>query len=289
MPQSSNAVVSRRLARVALVVDDETHILEKMQTWLGKAGWDCVCVRTVSEALDASRDPTLTLALIDYRLDTGDDGIRLGRVFRQRRGLPFILFSGYLNIDLTVAAIKAGAADAIEKPLTETRLRESIERVANAQDRLTQSTGPDTALGGEDLSIHELAPARSRWSRMILRTCRAPTDPNTVALWAKFLNVSDRFVREVCFQCHVNMNSSCDLARFLRAIARSKATAARLEDHFTVGDDRTLNSLFRRAGLDRRARIISLHDFFNSQTFIPTTEPCLKELAHLAANSPFFF
>jgi len=286
MRRSSTAVViQQQPTRTVLVVDDEEHILEKIRTWLALAGWDCVCVRTVSEALDVSRGPALTLALIDYRLDTGDDGIRLGRVLRRRRGLPFILLSGFLDTDLAVAAIKAGAKDAIKKPLTEARLVESIEAAVAAQARLRFRTAHDA----EEVPVYELAPALTRWSRAILRTCRAPADPSTVALWVECLNVSNRFMREICLLCHVNVNASCDFARFVRAIARSRLTDEPLENQFTVADHRTLNCLFNKAGLNRRARTVDVQEFFINQTFIPTSRPCLRELTHMAANSPFFF
>jgi hypothetical protein len=64
----------------------------------------------------------------------------------------------------------------------------------------------------------------------------------------------------------------------------------RLDEHLAVRRDCTRRVLFRRAGLSPSARTVtSLHDFFRNQTFIPTTKSCLHTLAHMAANSPFFF
>jgi DNA-binding response OmpR family regulator len=70
--------------RVALVVDDEDHILDTVQTWLSKIGWGFRRATSVSQALRAAKDPSLTLALIDFRLEEGTDGIRLGRALRRR-------------------------------------------------------------------------------------------------------------------------------------------------------------------------------------------------------------
>lgn len=275
--------------RVALVVDDERPVLERVRTWLAGAGWDCVCARSVSEALHASRDPTLVLALIDYRLDSGCDGIRLGRVLRVRRGLPFVLFSGYMDTDLAVSAMRAGAFDAIEKPLTENRLLASLRGIAMATDWLPAhamvTADPE---GVQRLTVHELGSTARRWSRMILRTCRAPDDPYKISLWADFLNLGEGVVRGVCRFCHVTANNSCDLARFLRAISMSRTSSKPLAGHFTVGDDRTLAVLFAKAGLDRKIRTVGLREFLIKQTFISTSKPCLRELAHLAANSQFF-
>jgi FixJ family two-component response regulator len=291
MPRSGNVVVShQQFSRVALVVDDEAHVLAKVSGWLAKTSWKCVCVRTLSEAVSVSKDPTLTIALVDYRLDTGDDGIRLGRILRRRRGLPFVLFSGYLTIDLTVAAMRAGATDVIEKPLDEERLQVVVNAASRPKDWFPADDGGTAAQHRVDeLAADGLGSPTTRWAHMVLRTCHARADPHSVLSWAAFLTRGDWTVRECCRLCHVSANDSCDLARFLRAIARSRTTLQPLENHFAFGDQRTLGHLFKKAGLVRGIRTVALKDFLVKQTFIPTWKPCLRELAHLAANSPFFF
>lgn len=169
-----------REAGVALVVDDDPHVLETVHRWLARARWVCVSAASVSEALRLARDPSLSLALIDYRLDLGDVGVRLGSALRRRRALPFVLFSGHLNANVTVEAIRAGALGVLEKPLTEARVRESLLCVARAGPAALVSFFAPPPFQPEEPVGEELRPTAVRWAWMVLKACRAAYDPKTI-------------------------------------------------------------------------------------------------------------
>lgn len=279
-----NAHANLPAFRRALVVDDEEQVLITIALWLRAIGWECVCARTVCEALRASADPCLSLALVDYRLDIGDEGIRLGRALRLRRGLPFALVSGYLCPKVVVEAMKAGAFDVLEKPLSESGVRELLDKVSKMSDL----TMPPDSLGHNAIS-DDLRSVCSSWARMILKACDSRRDPRTVAIWGEAVARSSSSIDETCRLCGVKAKDSRDVARFLRAMAISRRTGATLRSYFEVDDHRTMLGLFERAGVPYNARSVMPQEFFRHQTFIVGSPPCLKELVHLVANSPLFF
>lgn len=276
--------------RIALVVDDEPHVRETVRLWLERLGWQCLCEASASGALRAVRNPHVQLAFVDYRLETGDVGVRLGRVLRRRWGLPFVLISGYLNTTIVVEAMKAGALDVIDKPLSVDKVSNALAGLPTSERKGSQINAQvNTLTRTEELLVNEIRPVTSRWARMVLKACCAREDPRTVPLWANGIGTSQGTIDEVCRLCGVRARDSRDLARFLRALALSRSKPAPLSTYLAVADERTVDGLFRRAGVPRSVRSVSLQEFLARQTFIPTSRPCLRELAHLTANSPLFF
>ena len=74
----------------------------------------------------------------------GMDGLQLMHELAQRSvRLPVVLISGHADVQMAVAAVKAGAEDLIEKPINDTELIAAINRcLAQATERLSlgQST-----------------------------------------------------------------------------------------------------------------------------------------------------
>jgi hypothetical protein len=105
---------------------------------------------------------------------------------------------------------------------------------------------------------------------------------------AKAGGVSTSVYRKTCRACDVRARHLRDLIRFLRALSRSKEDGSLLRSHL-AGDPETLVSLFDRAGLPLDSRFVPLPTFIRNQKFIPPTNRCLRELAHMAANDSLFF
>jgi CheY-like chemotaxis protein len=273
-----------------LVVDDEATVRLTVSSWLGSAGWNVVCAESPPEALRAAKDPGLVLAVVDYRFDNQDEGIRLGRALRRRWGIPFLLISGYLDTTVVVNAMKAGALDVVDKPLSAPRFLAVLDRAMKDASRFQSAVELTAPIPGQaEASASELRAATIRWSRLVLKACNAPVDPRTVPLWGHLVGVSAGTIEETCRLCDVKPIESRDLGRMLRAMAISRATSTAVRVHLDVADERTLDGLLDRAGLRWDSAEVSLRSFFASQKFVPVSRQCLRELAHLCANSPLFF
>jgi len=135
--------VSRRSAdRVGgshvLCVDNETAVLEGMEALL--QGWGCKVDTArdydgvVAQFRESSKVPDL--ALIDYHLDAGADGIRTMRLLEQLWGtrVPCIVITADHTQDARNAAEKLGYA-LLRKPVKPAALRALMGSVLSMQDR----------------------------------------------------------------------------------------------------------------------------------------------------------
>jgi two-component system response regulator PilR (NtrC family) len=111
----------------ALVVDDETDILDLIRITLGRMGIDCTCAGDLAEARRLLATRSFDLCLTDMRLPDGS-GIDLVRdIGEQRPELPVAMITAHGNMESAVAAMKAGAFDFVAKPLDLQVLRRLVE------------------------------------------------------------------------------------------------------------------------------------------------------------------
>jgi CheY-like chemotaxis protein len=285
-PRTARSGRSGRRVSV-LVVDDEAVVLGRIRRWLEQGSMDAFCVQTAVEAMRVASDSRLDIALVDYRLDATTDGVRLGGSLRRDFGVPFILISGFLDTTVTVQAMRAGALDVVDKPLDPERLLSAVDRALAVHVDNGPSVGNRVAPPAA-VSPCEPRSTALKWARMLLEVCGADGDPRTMPLWGQMINTSPGTIRETCRVCGVRPHDARDLARFLRALSRNRSASVPLRTYFNVADERTLDHLFDRAGIPRDVRTMTLPAFLLAQGFVRTSSPCLQELGHLAANSPFF-
>ncbi|MCW5803567.1 MAG: response regulator [Deltaproteobacteria bacterium] len=101
-----------------LVVDDDEGVLRAMRRGLERAQKVVDIASNRTDAHRIARRLVPDLAIIDFRL-CGHSGIDVLRELRAvHTGLRAVLISGYLTIDLTVDAVKAGAELVFAKPVT---------------------------------------------------------------------------------------------------------------------------------------------------------------------------
>ena len=109
-----------------LVADDQADVQQALKLALKRAGYQ---VALASDPTTAEREARagVDLALVDmnYSRDTtsGREGLSLiGTLRKLDPELPIVAMTAWGSIDLAVAALKAGAADFIEKPWDNARL-----------------------------------------------------------------------------------------------------------------------------------------------------------------------
>jgi two-component system, LuxR family, response regulator FixJ len=122
---------------VALIDDDEA-ILDSVQLYLRRRGFDVTGFTTATAFLDAlDAGAEFECLVTDVRMP-GMSGLDLQRVLSRRApALRLIIITGHGDIEMAVSAIKAGAFDFIEKPIDDPRLAASIsEAVKHSRDHL---------------------------------------------------------------------------------------------------------------------------------------------------------
>lgn len=113
-----------------LIVDDEKPLRDTLARWL-KPSYDCLTAPDVAEAMKAIEETDdLALLITDVRMP-GESGIDLlHRAKALRPHLAVILLTAYGTVDLAVEAMRDGADDFFQKPVTDLKAFEL--RVAKA-------------------------------------------------------------------------------------------------------------------------------------------------------------
>src|SRR6185437_9132521 len=110
------------------VIDDDEAVRNSLTVLLESAGLPVSSYASGQEFLDAAPGLTVGAVLSDVRMP-GMDGLtlqrRLGEIGCR---LPVIIMTGHGDVPIAVEALKAGAADFLEKPFDDTHLLDSVQR-----------------------------------------------------------------------------------------------------------------------------------------------------------------
>ena len=116
------------------VVDDDESLRESLLDLLRAAGYDAVGYASTGDFLLHPLPDRPGCLLLDVRMP-GPSGLELQAALRERGLAPPIVFlTGYADVPTTVRAVKGGATDVLEKPVTRERLLEAIVAALAADD-----------------------------------------------------------------------------------------------------------------------------------------------------------
>ena len=155
-----------------LVVDDEPNIRRLLIGVLGDEGYECDAVEDLVALRGRLENEGADLLLLDVCLP-GEDGLAWLQERDRDEGPPVIMMSGHGTIDLALRAVKLGALDFLEKPLSVERLLVSIEnalsmdRLRRENARLRREQSAASTLLGSSAAMQRLRAAIER---------AAPTD-----------------------------------------------------------------------------------------------------------------
>lgn len=138
------------VTRHIFFVDDEAGVRESVRKTLNGPDREVSCFASAQECLEQLRSRKCDLLITDVRMP-GMDGLEL--VAHAKRIVPWItvlVVSGYGDIPMAVRALKAGAADFLEKPLTKRGLLSAVE---SAMAHSAAASDPDV---GKELTEAEL-------------------------------------------------------------------------------------------------------------------------------------
>jgi DNA-binding response OmpR family regulator len=106
--------------RSILICEDEPLIAIDIANAFTEVGARAVTVRSLREALIAVEDGTLSAAILDHALGDGDSSQLCTRL--KERNIPFVLYSGYSQLDGV-----CGEAVHVPKPATPALLVTTVE------------------------------------------------------------------------------------------------------------------------------------------------------------------
>ena len=106
------------MGETVLVVDDEMAILQSVSNILQDEGFEVVTAACGRDALAEIERCDPALALLDVWMPDQDGLTMLTRLKALRPAMPVILITGHGTIDTAVRALRRGAVDFLEKPLS---------------------------------------------------------------------------------------------------------------------------------------------------------------------------
>jgi two-component system nitrogen regulation response regulator NtrX len=151
------------LPETILIVDDEKEIRQAVGGLLGDDGYLVAQASSGLEALERLDESTPEVVLLDLWMRDAEEGFEvLSRIMEDYPGLPVVVISGHGNIETAVRAVKLGAFDYIEKPLSAEKLLLTVEqalrfhRLAAENQILKTRSGQSPAMIGQSPAIKEL-------------------------------------------------------------------------------------------------------------------------------------
>jgi FixJ family two-component response regulator len=117
------------------IVDDDASFATAIKRRLTRAGYEVATYSSAQHLLDRLPSESVPSCIL---LDVRIPGLSGPELQSRLRGLgstlPIIFLTGYLDIPVTVRAIKAGADDFLTKPVSSNDLLQAIERAITQHD-----------------------------------------------------------------------------------------------------------------------------------------------------------
>lgn len=131
------------------VVDDDPGIQDSLRMMIEGEGYNVELFPNAEEFLDRFDPEKSGCLLLDIRMP-GIGGLELQRRLAERNyRIPTIILTGHADIQLAVAAMKAGAFDLLEKPYSAERLLPAIQ-AALGRDVLIREHRTEQAVIAKD-------------------------------------------------------------------------------------------------------------------------------------------
>ena len=131
------------MKQTILIVEDDASFGMMLQTWLKKNEYDAVLATRYAQAKKEISTRHIDLILTDLRLPDGDGILLMTWVREQLRSkVPFIVMTGYAEVQTAVSAMKLGAFDYLKKPINPSLLEEKIVAAFDSEQEVEELYHP---------------------------------------------------------------------------------------------------------------------------------------------------
>jgi two-component system nitrogen regulation response regulator NtrX len=160
--------------RTILIIDDEEGIRNVLGDILKDEGFAVLRAPDGNEALRLLKTELVDLVLLDVWMP-GTGGLDVLKAIRDEfTDLPVVMVSGHANVDLAVKAIKFGAWDFVEKPLSIDKTLAVVANALKVQELKAENRDLKAALVLEDQMIGE-GPGMRRVKELIRQSAGVNT------------------------------------------------------------------------------------------------------------------
>lgn len=195
-----------------LIADDQLDVLNALRLLLKAQGYETEAVTSPGELLDAVGEREFDLLLMDlnYARDTtsGREGLDLLSRLKEVEDAPVIVaMTGWATVGLAVEAMQCGVSDFVEKPWTNARLLEILQKqIALGRER--RASRRRTARENQDhkeiaLQFHrqeqEVAEARSIQQGLLPKSIPQPAGYEIAGAWQPARSVGGDYYDVLAF------------------------------------------------------------------------------------------
>ena len=124
--------------RRVLVIDDEKAIRETLSAILADEGYAVTAVESGEEGLRRLVEESYDLVFLDVWLRDRDGLSLLEATDGRLRDVPVVMISGHANVETAVRAVRLGAYDFLEKPLSLDRVVLTAQKAIERRDLLAE-------------------------------------------------------------------------------------------------------------------------------------------------------
>ena len=144
---------------LVLLVDDEEDLCLLMQMTLARMGIKTHLAYRVEQAKQLFTQFHYDACLTDLNLPDGSGLDLVKHVSQNYPNTPIAVLTAYGNMDIAIAALKAGAFDFVSKPIKQTHLEQLLQKALNkpiSQQALNEDALEQRMLIGQSLPIQQL-------------------------------------------------------------------------------------------------------------------------------------
>jgi putative two-component system response regulator len=153
----SGSIASRA---TVLIADDNEANREILTDLLATEGYNLICAEDGEQALEAVRDESVDLALLDVMMPrrTGFDVCRTIKSQPHTRFIPVVLVTGLTSVDERIQGIRCGADDFLSKPVNRQELLARVHSLLRLKWSTDELENAETVLFSLALSIEAKDP-----------------------------------------------------------------------------------------------------------------------------------
>src|SRR5882672_4032997 len=146
-PKTGNIVPgSSTVAMTVCVLDDEPGMVEMLQESLRCLGFSSIGTTDPQYALEMIDQGRVRVVMSDVKMP-GMDGLQfLEQAMRRDPGIYVLLMTGYYSMENAIAAVKRGAYDYVPKPVDRSRLKKSLDELADSFNKRKRIRGLEQQL-----------------------------------------------------------------------------------------------------------------------------------------------
>ena len=258
-----HGAVRRTLVRkpVVLIVEDEDGPRAFYRRVFTPLSVEVLNAETGTRGLQLAIARQPQVVLVDLRLPELDslqviEGLRFSGVLAH-----VLVVSGFLTEELTARALSLGALEVLAKPVSPDVLVHAFHSVQSVD-------GPVGDGWREGLE----GTAAERWVTLVLRSLQIPRDPRVTCELAARAATSLTQMKIVCREVDITPYETCSLARCIGGIVWARRLGTAFESLMNVGDQRTMDGLIARAGVEGRTATATVRDLLETQRFVSPTK-----------------